>query len=257
MIFLKDIYKSFDRQPVLRGVSLHVERGKTLVIIGGSGCGKTVLLRTMIGLLRPDSGQVHFDGQEISRMPERRLNSLRLRTGMLFQNAALFDSLTVAQNVAFSLTENTDKSREEIDSIVAEKLTMMGLPGIQSKYPSQLSGGMRKRVGLARALAMDPELILYDEPTTGLDPIMADVINELIVKLKHTLNTTAVAVTHDMTSAYKIADRIVMLHDGRVVADGTPDEVRNTDDPLLGQFIRGEAEGPIQVGALDDSPAQQ
>jgi phospholipid/cholesterol/gamma-HCH transport system ATP-binding protein len=248
VIELRDVHKYFGTNHVLRGVNLTVPRGKTLVVIGRSGCGKSVLLRVMIGLLRPDSGTVLFDGEDITTMSERQMNRIRLRTGMLFQNAALFDSLTVAENVGFGLKQNTSTSDAEIARIVAGKLAVVDLAGVESKYPSELSGGMRKRVGLARAIAMDPALILYDEPTTGLDPIMADVINTLIVKLKRTMQTTAVAVTHDMTSAYKIADRIVMLHDGIIVAEGAPDEVHNTADPLLGQFIRGEAEGPIPVG---------
>ena len=248
MIQLRDVHKYFGEQHVLRGVTLDIERGKTTVIIGGSGCGKSVLLRTTIGLLLPDSGEVVFDGQDVTKMSEAEANRLRLRTGMLFQDAALFDSLTVAENVAFSLHENTIKSESEIAQIVAEKLSLVGLPGIEHKYPSELSGGMRKRVGLARAIAMEPELILYDEPTTGLDPIMADAIDSLMVKLKEALRTTAIAVTHDMKSAYKIGDRIVMLHEGRIVAEGTPDEVRDTTDPLLGQFVRGEAEGPVRLG---------
>jgi len=248
VIELRDVHKYFGTNHVLRGVNLTVPRGKTLVVIGRSGCGKSVLLRVMIGLLRPDSGTVLFDGEDITTMSERQMNRIRLRTGMLFQNAALFDSLTVAENVGFGLKQNTSKSDAEIARIVAGKLAVVDLAGVESKYSSELSGGMRKRVGLARAIAMDPALILYDEPTTGLDPIMGDVINTLIVKLKRTMQTTAVAVTHDMTSAYKIADRIVMLHDGIIVAEGAPDEVRDTADPLLGQFIRGEAEGPIPVG---------
>lgn len=247
MIILEGVHKSFGTQHVLRGIDLHVKRDETLVIIGASGGGKSVLLRHMTGLMRPDKGRVHFDGVDITRMPERQLNELRLRTGMLFQHSALFDSLTVGENVGFGLYEKTKLNSREIADIVAEKLKLLGLGGIESKYPSELSGGMRKRVGLARAIAMDPELILYDEPTTGLDPIMADVINELIVKLKQTVNATAVAVTHDMTSAWKIADRIVMLHNGRIVADGSPEEIRETTDPLVGQFIRGEATGPISI----------
>jgi len=220
-----------------------------MVVIGGSGSGKSVLMKHVIGLLRPDSGQVLIDGQDITKLSEAELNELRKRFGMLFQGAALFDSLSVWENVGFSLLEHTDLDEAEIRRIVAEKLRMVGLEGIEDMRPAELSGGMKKRVGLARAIAMSPEILLYDEPTTGLDPIMADVINDLILEMKRKLQVTSLTITHDMKSAYKIADRIAMLYRGKIIQVGTPEEIKNSPNPVVQQFITGSAVGPITAGS--------
>ncbi|MDH3891130.1 MAG: ABC transporter ATP-binding protein [candidate division Zixibacteria bacterium] len=248
MIQISNLHKQFDHREVLSGVDLKVNKGESIVVIGQSGCGKSVMLKHLVRLLEPDSGRITFDDADISKLHGRRLIDMRRRYGMLFQSAALFDSLTVAENVGLGLKEERVHTRSEIDAIVSEKLSMVGLPGSGDKFPDELSGGMRKRVGLARAIAAEPEVLLYDEPTTGLDPITADMINDLIVDLNTKLNVTSIAVTHDMTSAYKIADRIVMLYQGRVEFDGTPDEIRNSSNEVVKQFITGSATGPIQVG---------
>jgi phospholipid/cholesterol/gamma-HCH transport system ATP-binding protein len=245
MIEVKDVYKSFRDNHVLRGVSLVVDRGETVVIIGRSGCGKSVLLKAIIGLLPVDSGSILVDGEDISNGSIRDIYRIRRKFGMLFQASALFDSMTVDENVGLALREHTTMPEEEIRKVVAEKLELVGLSGIRNLKPAELSGGMRKRVGLARALAMDPDYILYDEPTTGLDPIMGDRINELVLDLKRKLRLTSIAVTHDIKSAYKIADRIALLYGGKIVFSGTPSEVESTDDPLVQQFVQGRAEGPM------------
>jgi phospholipid/cholesterol/gamma-HCH transport system ATP-binding protein len=247
MIELIDIHKSFGTNRVLRGINLQIKKGESVVIIGGSGSGKTVLLKHIIGLLRPDKGIVKIDGIDLLRLREDELNKIRRRFGMLFQSSALFDSLTVWENVGFGLRQNTKLSEAEIKEIAIQKLRMVGLVGVEDLMPSELSGGMRKRVGLARAIAMDPEILLYDEPTTGLDPIMADAINELIIEMRERLNVTSVAITHDMKSAYKIADRIAMLYNGVIIRTGTPDEIKNTSDPVIKQFVKGSAMGPIKI----------
>jgi phospholipid/cholesterol/gamma-HCH transport system ATP-binding protein len=239
------VEKSFGDNRVLRGTDLKITRGETIVIIGRSGCGKSVLLKHMIGLLKPDKGRVFVDGTEVTTLGQRKLFELRQKFGMLFQSAALFDSLTVWENVGLGLIEHTDLPRDVIRRRAVEKLALVGLGGVEDVKPAELSGGMKKRVGLARAIAMDPEIILYDEPTTGLDPIMADVINELICSLKKTLSITSVVVTHDMTSAYKIGDRIAMLYEGQIIYDGTPEEVKCCGHPVIQQFVEGRAEGPI------------
>ncbi len=244
-IQIQGLYKGFQSQPVLRGVDLTIHRGDSIVIIGQSGCGKSVLLKHIVRLLEPDQGRVVFDGEDIEHLKFSQLISVRQRIGMLFQSAALFDSMTVAENVGLGLKESRRYKESEIRELVLQKLGLVGLEDAADKNPSELSGGMRKRVGLARAIAGDPEVILYDEPTTGLDPITADMINELIIDLHKKLKVTSVSVTHDMTSAYKIADRIVMLHEGRVEFEGTPDEVRNTENAVVKQFITGSAVGPI------------
>ena len=245
MIELINVSKSFDDHMVLDNMNLTIRAGETIVIIGRSGIGKSVTLKHIIGLMKPDSGQVIVDGQDITRLDGKGLNELRLKFGMLFQGAALFDSLSVRDNVAFNLIEHTKMDDKAIDKRVAECLELVGLRGIEHLSPSELSGGMRKRVGLARAICMNPKIILYDEPTTGVDPIMADAINDLVKDLQAKLKTTAVAVTHDMTSAYKIADRIAMLYKGKIVESGTPDEIKNTKNPIVKQFITGAATGPI------------
>jgi phospholipid/cholesterol/gamma-HCH transport system ATP-binding protein len=240
-IELRHISKRFGHHVVLNDVSLNIEAGKALVILGASGTGKSVLLKHIVGLLRPDRGEVWFDGQRIDDLPERKLMVIRQRFGFLFQMGALFDSQTVLENVAFPLVEHTKKSAEETTRIAQHKLTMVGLPEVGKKMPMELSGGQRKRVALARAIALDPDVILYDEPTTGLDPIRSDVINELIIKLQRELKVTSIVVTHDMNSAFKVADRIVMLHEGGIIFDGTPDEIQKDQNPIVRQFVLGEA----------------
>ncbi len=238
--------KSFRDRVVLNGLDLSVARGETLVIIGRSGCGKSVFLKHIIGLILPDSGRVVVDGLDIASLGTKELGALRMRCGMLFQGSALFDSLSVGENVGFSLIEHTDMDAKAVRVRVEESLELVGLKGISDLRPSELSGGMKKRVALARAIAIRPEILLYDEPTTGLDPIMADAINELIISLHDKLKVTSIAVTHDMTSAYKVATRIAMMYQGKIVQTGTPDEIRNTKDPLVRQFITGSASGPIR-----------
>ncbi len=249
-IELSDLNVNFGRQLVLRDLSLSIPRGQTLAVIGESGCGKTVLLKTIIGLLKPTSGYVAFDGQRIDELDEKALTALRTKFGFVFQGAALFDSMTIADNVAFPLRENRRMSADEIDKIVYERIAQVGLPlGVLGKRPAQLSGGMRKRVGLARALAMNPEVVLYDEPTTGLDPIVSDVINELIIRTRKQNPVTSVVVTHDMKTAQKVADRVVMLYplsrlkpeEPQVIFDGTPREIMESRDKRVAQFVRGEA----------------
>jgi len=241
IIVVRNLTKKFGHNIVLDNVSLAIEKGKTTVVIGPSGCGKTVLIKHFIVLLRPSSGEVFFKGQRIDNLSEKELNKIRTRYGFLFQGGALFDSLTVAENIMFPVRQHykiTDW--REIEDLVKAKLAIVGLDGFQNYYPARLSGGQRKRVALARAIALDPEIILYDEPTTGLDPIRADIINELILKLQRELGETTVVVTHDMTSAYKIADRIIMLHNGKIIADGVPNHIRNHPHPTVQQFINGQ-----------------
>ncbi len=244
MIEIINVYKSFGNRPVLDGVSLTIRDGETMVIIGRSGVGKSVLLKHIVGLIYPDQGQVIVDGQEVSNLHGKDLISFRLKIGMLFQGAALFDSMTVGENVAFTLYEHTHMSDQEIKVRVEECLGLVGLSEIERMKPSELSGGMKKRVGLARALAIKPRVILYDEPTTGVDPLMAGTINRLIVQLHDKLKVTGIAVTHDMTSAYKIADRIAMLHEGKIIEVGTTQEIKNTSNPIVRQFILGILEEP-------------
>jgi phospholipid/cholesterol/gamma-HCH transport system ATP-binding protein len=245
MIEIIDLHKSFGDHPVLRGVNLTVEKGESMTVIGGSGSGKSVLIKHIIGLLFPDRGRVIVDGQVMNDLDEFGLNEVRKKFGMLFQMAALFDSLSVWENVGFSLRQHTKLSDREIRKIATEKLALVGLKDVEDKMPSELSGGMKKRVGLARAICMDAAIILYDEPTTGLDPITADSINDLIVDLRKKLGVTSVAITHDMQSAYKISDRIAMLYKGEIQEIGTPDQIRNTANPIVRQFITGSAVGPI------------
>jgi len=245
MIEVIGVHKNFGDLPVLRGVNLTVEKGESLTVIGGSGSGKSVLLKHIIGLLHPDKGRVIVDGQELNSLDAQGLNELRKKFGMLFQMAALFDSLSVWENVGFSLKQHTRKSDKEIRKIATEKLALVGLKDVEDKMPAELSGGMKKRVGLARAICMDAAIILYDEPTTGLDPITADAINDLIVDLRKKLGVTSVAITHDMHSAYKISDRLAMLYKGEIIETGTPDAIRNTQNPIVHQFITGSAVGPI------------
>ena len=251
MIEINELSKSFDNHKVLDHVTLTIQTGETMVIIGRSGCGKSVLLKHIIGLMKPDGGAVVIDGVDVAQRSGRALDQLRLKFGMLFQGAALFDSMTVFENVAFPLQEHTTMTSEAIRQRVHECLQLVGLEGVDDLSPSEISGGMRKRVGLARALAMNPEIVLYDEPTTGIDPIMGDIINDLIIALRDRLKVTSVVVTHDMRSAYKVADHIAMLYNGSIVEVGAPDEIRHSTNPLVQQFIKGEAVGPIQEGLPD------
>lgn len=239
MIEVRQLRKSFGPQPVLDGVDLRVEKGESVVIIGRSGGGKSVLLKHLIGLISPESGDVLIEGESISRMNERQLLKVRRKFGMLFQGAALFDSLTVAENVGFVLQRERRLTDAEIARKVDEALAMVDLAGTQDKKPAALSGGMRKRVGLARAIIYEPRVVLYDEPTTGLDPIVADSIDQLIVRIRERLAVTTVSVTHDMRSARRIGQRIVMLHGGRVHFNGTPEEVFRSQDPVVYRFVNG------------------
>lgn len=245
LIAFRGVSKSFGTLDVLCNVDLELHPNQTTVIIGESGAGKSVVLKHIVRLLRPDRGSVHFEGRRIDNLRERELVDLRTRFGFLFQMGALFDSLTVGENVAFPIAEHTHRRPSDIDNIVAEKLTMVGLNGLQDKKPAQLSGGQRKRVALARAIALDPDVILYDEPTTGLDPIRADVINELIRKLQRELGVTSIVVTHDMASARKVGDRVVMLHEGRFIFDGTPAELETSAESHVQQFIQGRADDEL------------
>ncbi len=242
-----NLFKSFGEKDVLRGLDLEVRQGESMVVIGGSGSGKTVLIKCIIGLIQPDEGEIYVDGQEISSLSEREMNEVRKKFGMLFQGGALFDSLNVWENVGFGLRQHKRLSDQEIKKISAEKLALLGLRNIEEVMPAELSGGMKKRVSLARAIAMEPEILLYDEPTTGIDPVMADAINELIIRMREELNMTSIAITHDMTSAYKIADRIAMLYQGKIVEIGSPEEIKSSENPVVQQFIHGRSEGPIKV----------
>ena len=245
MIEIRGLSKRFGKKVVLDGLDLTVPRGKNTVVIGGSGTGKSVLLKCVVGLLRPDAGEIRIDGEDITRMEEEELVRVRRKFGMLFQGAALFDSLNVGDNVGFALRRLKKFPEERIREVVEEKLSMVGLREIQRLRPAELSGGMKKRVGLARAIASEPDLLLYDEPTTGLDPIMADVINDLIISLRVRLGVTSITITHDMASAYKVADQIAMLYKGKIVETGSPDEIRSTSNPVVAQFVQGRARGPI------------
>jgi phospholipid/cholesterol/gamma-HCH transport system ATP-binding protein len=247
MIEIRGLAKQLGGKQVLNGVDLDIGKGETVVVMGRSGTGKSVLLKHIIGLMRPDAGTIRVDDEEITALPERAMDPVRMRFGMLFQSAALFDSLTVGENVGLGLRMHRALRDEEIAQRVTERLEWVGLAGVEGMKPASLSGGMRKRAGLARAIAMDPQYILYDEPTTGLDPVMADAINELIRSLQRRMGVTSVVVTHDMTSAYKVGDRLALLHEGRVIFNGTPEETRSTDHPVVRQFIEGRSTGPIRA----------
>ena len=242
LIEFKAVHKRFGPLVVLNGVDLTVQPGESVVIIGASGSGKSVMLKHIVGLLQPDAGEVWFGAQRVDTLTERDLMPIRKRCGFLFQMGALFDSLTVGENIAFPIVEHTHLDPADVRRIVAHRLSLVGLPGIEHKLPGELSGGQRKRVALARAIALEPEIILYDEPTTGLDPIRSDVINELIIKLRRELKTASITVTHDMNSAFKVANRIVMLHEGKIIINGTPDDIRYSTDPVVKRFVSGEAD---------------
>ncbi|TMJ35519.1 MAG: ATP-binding cassette domain-containing protein [Alphaproteobacteria bacterium] len=250
-IVLKDVRKAFGPKNVLNGINLAVPKGRSLVVIGGSGTGKSVMIKTILGILPPDSGSITIGGEEVTRLRGKERDELLLRFGMLFQGSALFDSLPVWQNVAFGLIQGRNTPRKEARDVAIEKLRQVGLgPEVGELYPAELSGGMQKRVGLARAIAADPEIIFFDEPTTGLDPIMADVINNLIVDCVKRLGATTISITHDMVSARKIADRIAMIHKGEIVWQGPARAVDTSGNPYVDQFIHGRAEGPIQMEIL-------
>ena len=250
LVDIRSLHVRFGKQAVLRDITIAIPRGQTLVLLGESGCGKTVLMKTIIGLVRASEGKVIYDDRNIAELPDRELTQLRTRFGFVFQQAALFDSMTIGQNVSFPLRQHSNKGRDELKRIVSQRIAEVGLPdSVVSKKPAELSGGMRKRVGLARALAMNPEIMLYDEPTTGLDPIMSDVINELILRVRRQYPVTSIVVTHDMHSAKKVADRVVMLYplsrlepgEPQVIYDGPPEGLERSRDSRVSQFVRGEA----------------
>jgi phospholipid/cholesterol/gamma-HCH transport system ATP-binding protein len=247
-IELRNLCKSFDSRVVLRDMSINVERGESLVIVGGSGSGKSVTLKHIIGLLKPDRGQVLIDGQDLTAMPEVELNAFRRRFGMAFQEGALFDSMSVFENIAFPLRRHTKMKEKEIRARVEECLEDVHLPNVEKKRPSELSGGMRRRVGFARAISLKPEILLFDEPTTGLDPVISDVIAELIEEMDVKLGVTTVTITHDMKVAFKIADRVAMLYKGQIIEEGTPEEFQQSTNPIVQQFIEGRANGPLTDG---------
>lgn len=246
MIRIVDLHKAFGRKKVLQGVNLDLKQGETLAVIGQSGSGKSVLIKHIIGILKPDKGQIFVDGVEITGLKDDELHKITRRFGMLFQGVALFDSMTVAQNVSFGLERYTDFSKERIQELVVESLDKVGLKECEELMPLELSGGMRKRVGLARAIAYRPDIILYDEPSTGIDPIRADAINDLINMMKREMSVSTIVITHDIVSAYKVADKIAMLYEGKIVEAATPEEIRNSKNPVIQQFIHGRAEGPIK-----------
>src|SRR5437764_10511832 len=252
IIEVTKLVRKFGDRTVLDEISFNVHRGETVVIMGGSGCGKSTLLRDMIGSMKPTAGSVRLFGEEITALKEREIERVRLRFGMLFQSGALLASMTVGENVALPLLQHTDKSVDEIEEIVKRKLEMVGLTGFEDLKPDEISGGMKKRVGLARALALDPELLFSDEPTSGLDPIMTAVVDQLTLNLTKGSHMTAVVVSHDMTSAFRIATRMIMLGHGSIVAEGTPDEIRNSSNPEVQQFIHGRADGPIPLNLSQD-----
>lgn len=247
MIEVKQLYKSFGEKPVLRGVDLTIHSGQALTIIGRSGCGKSVLLKHLVGLLTPDAGDILVDGRSLVQARRKELYEQRKKFGVLFQGAALFDSMTVEDNIALATRMHTNTAEADIDKMIDRCLQLVGLPHTRKLKPAELSGGMKKRVGLARAIATKPQYILYDEPTTGLDPITADSINDLIISLNQELAVTTIVVTHDMVSAYKISERIVMLHEGRVVHSGTPEETQNSTNELVRRFVNGEADAAAAV----------
>jgi phospholipid/cholesterol/gamma-HCH transport system ATP-binding protein len=252
VVEVKDLFRKFGDRTVIDNLSFTIHRGETLVIMGGSGCGKSTLLRHIIGVMKPTAGSVKIFGREITSMNDVEITEIRRRFGMLFQSGALLASLTVGENVALPLFQHTDLSAEEIDETVTGKLQMVGLNGFNNLKPAEISGGMRKRVGLARALALDPELLFSDEPTSGLDPIMTAVVDKLTLELTKDAGMTAVVVTHDMTSAFRIATRMIMLGRGRILAQGTPDEIRTHPDPEVQQFINGEPDGPMPLNLSQD-----
>ncbi|MBV6492805.1 MAG: putative ribonucleotide transport ATP-binding protein mkl [Turneriella sp.] len=244
---LENVYKSFGPKHILRGINLDIQRGEIIYIIGKSGSGKSVTLKNITGLMRPDNGRILIDGYDIHNVDDNMLNEIRQKMGVLFQMAALFDSMPVFENVAFAPRRFTKMGEEEIKNLVRGKLELVGLKGVENLNPSALSGGMQKRVGLARAIALDPEIVLYDEPTTGVDPILGAAVDDLISSLNAKTGVTSIVISHDMTSVFRTAHRIAMLYDGVFRLVGTPAEFRNSDDPVIRQFVEGNAEGPIPI----------
>jgi phospholipid/cholesterol/gamma-HCH transport system ATP-binding protein len=252
IVELDDVRLAFGENQVLRGVDLSLTRGERLIVLGQSGCGKSTLLRLILGILKPTQGSVKFKGLEVGRMERRRLNRMRQKIGMVYQYSALISSLNVRDNLALPLEELTDKSRKEIDEIVMQKLELVEMADARDKMPAELSGGMRKRVGLARGIIMDPELILYDEPSAGLDPVISSVIDELIISLSEKIGATSIVVTHEMESAFRIATRMAMLFKGEVIAEDTPENFKDHPHPVVAQFISGSPDGPMLKGELID-----
>jgi phospholipid/cholesterol/gamma-HCH transport system ATP-binding protein len=248
LVALDDVHLAFGENKILRGVDLQLAPKERLVVLGQSGGGKSTLLRLILGILKPTQGSVQFKGLEVTRMGRRRLNKMRQKIGMVYQYSALISSLNVRDNLALPLEELTDKTTAEIDELVMQKLEMVGMADARDKMPSELSGGMRKRIGLARGIIMDPELILYDEPSAGLDPVISSVIDELIISLSEKIGATSIIVTHEMESAFRIATRMAMLFKGVIIADDTPEGFRNLSDPVVAQFISGSTQGPITEG---------
>ena len=249
---VRNLSRSFGSRKILSNVSFKLKHGEILIIMGGSGCGKSTLLRHIIGSLKPDEGEIFIDGVEITKLDDQEMSKVRKRFGMLFQTGALFNSLTVGDNVALPILESSDVSPSIAELVVKLKLELVGLTGFEHLKPAEISGGMKKRVGLARALALDPQLLFCDEPTAGLDPVMTAVIDTLTVDLTRKLGLSAVVVTHDMTSAFRIATQMIMLYEGRVIAHGTPDEIKNNPDPVLQQFVQGNPDGPIPLKLSKD-----
>jgi phospholipid/cholesterol/gamma-HCH transport system ATP-binding protein len=253
VIYINNIHKSFGAKNILSGLTLEVKKGETMVIIGPSGCGKSVLLKHIMGLIKPDKGEIYIDNRDITRLSTRDLNEFRLRIGMLFQGGALFDSMTVGENIGFPLTEHTELSKNELEQLISEKLEMVGMYGIEHLGVAEISGGMAKRVALARSIIMEPQVILYDEPTTGLDPVMVTVIDKIITRLKKELQVTSLVVTHDMDSAFRIADRIAVHFSGGIIEVGTPEEIKNSRHPVVSQFISAGTVGPLSAGVYYES----
>ncbi len=247
VIELRNVNKTFGNRKILDNISLQIEKGETMVIMGGSGCGKSTLLRMIIGVLKPDSGEIFINGRDVTKLNEDEMNEVRKKFGMLFQSSALLNSMNVGENVALPLREHTKLNESIISIMVKMKLELVGLTGFENLKPSEISGGMKKRVGLARAIAMDPEIVFYDEPGAGLDPIVASVIDKLITDLSKKLGITSVVVTHEMNSAFRIADRITMLYQGRILEIGTPEEIKKTSNGVIQQFISGSPDGPIPL----------
>jgi phospholipid/cholesterol/gamma-HCH transport system ATP-binding protein len=247
VIQIRGLCKSFGSHQVLKDITCDIQRGKTTVFIGPSGTGKSVLIKNLVGLLKPDAGSIIVDGEDITRVPQNRLVEIRMKFGMCFQDGALFDSMTVGDNIAFPLRRHTQKSEEEVRDVVAQRLRQVGLPGIESKMPAELSGGMRKRVGIARALALSPEIVIFDEPNSGLDPVMSAAIDELILQMKAELGSTFIVISHDIEGTWKVSDHIGMLYKSNLIEFGTQEQIRTSPNPILQQFFGRSTTGPIAI----------